>query len=85
YGKTKQDGIKRLQKALECLRQYVFLAPNGASFKVTFSAGMAQLSEDSAEFQTLYHLADKALYQAKAAGRNQIFADKSVQEEPPSS
>lgn len=76
YGITKQDGIKRLENVLSQLNHYVFLAPDGASFQVTFSAGIAQLLDDGNELQTLYRCADNALYQAKSKGRNQIVAAK---------
>jgi diguanylate cyclase (GGDEF)-like protein len=79
YGITKQDGVKRLQAILRQLKQHVFLAHNGRSFQVTFSAGIAQFSEDGHELQALCHCADFALYQAKSAGRNQIFAVESPQ------
>jgi diguanylate cyclase (GGDEF)-like protein len=74
YGMTNQDGIKRLQDVLEKLNNYVFLAPNGTSFQVSFSGGIAQLVDNSSELQTLYCAADEALYRAKAAGRNRILA-----------
>ncbi|HEY9851926.1 MAG TPA: response regulator [Leptolyngbyaceae cyanobacterium] len=74
YGITKQDGLKRLQEVLDQLNLYVFLADNQESFLVTFSAGIAQLPNDGADLKTLCYCADQALYQAKSAGRNQIFA-----------
>jgi len=74
HGMTKQDGIKRLEKVLEKLDSYLFLASNGKSFQVTFSGGIAQSVENGNDLQTLYHAADQALYRAKAAGRNKIFA-----------
>lgn len=77
YGLTKQDGLKRLEEVLSQLKQHVFLVQNGASFQMTFSAGIAQLADDGDELQTLYRCADHALYQAKSAGRNQILAARS--------
>lgn len=74
YGITKHDGLKRLQEVLEHLRQCVFPTQNDLSFQVTFSAGVAQLPEDGDELHRLYHFADQALYRAKLAGRNRIFA-----------
>lgn len=43
------------------------------SFSVTFSAGIAQYPEHGSDLQSLYRSADKALHQAKAAGRNRII------------
>jgi diguanylate cyclase (GGDEF)-like protein len=44
---------------------------NGLSVRVTISAGVA-LHEQGGSFEELYSEADRALYAAKAAGRNQI-------------
>ena len=82
YGITKQDGIKRLEDVLHQMNQYTFLAQNGALFQVTFSAGIAQFPDDGDDLQTLYACADQALYQAKSAGRNQIFATGSSHNNP---
>ena len=50
-----------------CLR-----TPAGVGFRVTFSVGVAQYPEEGVELQSLYRAADKALYQAKKAGRNRV-------------
>jgi diguanylate cyclase (GGDEF)-like protein len=73
YGMTKKEGSIRLREVLDRLRQYVFLAQNQVSFRVTFSAGVAQSPTDGDELQTLYHCADRALYRAKAVGRNRVL------------
>ncbi len=39
---------------------------------VTISAGVANISDTAADFDELLQAADKAMYQAKAAGRNQV-------------
>lgn len=72
YGMNREDGVQRLTKVLETLRQEEFIAPNYAKFRVTFSAGVAQYPEDGADLQLLYKSADTALYQAKAAGRDRV-------------
>ncbi|MBD2445619.1 response regulator [Nostoc sp. FACHB-152] len=74
YGMTKQNGIKRLNNLLKTLNSHVFVAPNGTSFQVTFSGGIAESGENGTDLQTLYNAADEALYRAKAAGRNRILA-----------
>ena len=50
------------------------LVENGcAEFsEVTFSAGVAVYPHDGSDLHSLYRAADGALYQAKAAGRNQV-------------
>jgi diguanylate cyclase (GGDEF)-like protein len=69
---NREDGVQRLTKVLETLRQEEFVAPNYTKFRLTFSAGVAQYPEDGADLQLLYKSADTALYQAKAAGRDRV-------------
>jgi len=73
YGTTRIDGIQRLVKVLETLRQHDFTAPEG-TLRITFSAGVAQYPEDGTDLQSLYRSADAALYQAKIAGRDRVLA-----------
>lgn len=80
YGITKQDALKRLQQVLDQLRLSVFQTDNPEeSFSVTFSAGIAELPKDGGDLNILCYAAEQALYQAKSAGRNQIFALGSVE------
>jgi diguanylate cyclase (GGDEF)-like protein/PAS domain S-box-containing protein len=72
FGTIKADAVKRLGTVLDQLRAETFTAPDGTRFRVTCSAGIAQFPTDATEVQTLYALADRALYQAKAAGRDRI-------------
>jgi diguanylate cyclase (GGDEF)-like protein len=74
YNSAKQDGMKRLGGVLQQLSQHMFIKTSGVSFSVTFSAGIAQFAQDGNDWQTLYQMADAALYRAKAQGRNQIVA-----------
>lgn len=78
-GMTKLEGSKRLENILEKLNNYLFVAANGTSFRVTFSGGIAQLRENGNELQMLYTAADQALYQAKEAGRRRIIAAEKSQ------
>jgi diguanylate cyclase (GGDEF)-like protein len=72
YGTSREDGMRRLTQVLQQFSQYSFTALDGTKFKVTFSAGIAQVPDDGKDLQTLYQKADVALYQAKAQGRNCI-------------
>jgi diguanylate cyclase (GGDEF)-like protein len=46
---------------------------------VTVSIGIASCSRDANDYDTLFEIADKRLYQAKAAGRNRVVgSEKSV-------
>jgi len=75
YATSRQDGVKRLQEVLQTLRQENFIGETG-SFEVTFSAGVAQFSVDGQDLQTLCRVADAALYQVKAQGRNRVLASE---------
>ncbi|MBW4575421.1 MAG: response regulator [Aphanothece sp. CMT-3BRIN-NPC111] len=65
YGMNKSKGVKRLSKLLADFHQQEFTAANGTLFRVSFSAGVAQYSEDGSDLQKLYHAADAALHQVK--------------------
>lgn len=47
---------------------------NGQVIRATLSMGIAMHPENGADLHALVHAADKALYQAKAAGRNRVLA-----------
>jgi diguanylate cyclase (GGDEF)-like protein len=74
FGTTRQDAVKRLEVVLARLRAMDFTAPDGTTFHVTCSAGIAQYPTDAADVTALHRLADQALYQAKAAGRDRVVA-----------
>jgi diguanylate cyclase (GGDEF)-like protein len=73
YGITGDVGAKRLNDFLKTWCEQKFTAANNQTFHVTFSAGVAEYSQDGANLQELYRAADAALYQAKAMGRNQVL------------
>ncbi|HVH13126.1 MAG TPA: diguanylate cyclase [Longimicrobium sp.] len=64
YGMDKADGVQRLAEALEVLREEPFTAPDGETFRVTFSAGVAEFASDGRDLQSLYRAADAAMYVA---------------------
>jgi diguanylate cyclase (GGDEF)-like protein len=73
FGTVKSDAVRRLQEVLIAFHAQVFNARDGKTFQVTFSAGIAEYPTDGIDVDTLYELADQALYKAKAAGRNRIL------------
>ena len=74
YGMSRDYSVKRLTQLLETLSQQEFNDGNNRTFRVSFSAGVAEYPQDGADLQALYQAADAALYQAKAAGRNRVFS-----------
>jgi diguanylate cyclase (GGDEF)-like protein len=73
YGMDKADGVQRVAEALEVLREEPFTGPDGDTFRVTFSAGVAEFDTDGRDLQQLYRAADAAMYAAKAAGRDRVL------------
>lgn len=69
---TDTEGAKRVCDAiLEDLRTTEIEAPGGNVAQLTLSAGIATLLPDE-DKQTLFARADRALYKAKARGRDQV-------------
>ena len=74
---TKEGGaypvIERIRQRLEKTKFKI----KDITFKVTASFGVAEVRKGMTTTQTLINKADKALYEAKAKGRNQsVFASK---------
>ena len=67
---TDREGAR---KVAENLREAISaLAVTGIERKITASFGVAVLPEDAPEAQALLRAADRALYQAKANGRDRV-------------
>jgi diguanylate cyclase (GGDEF)-like protein len=73
YGITREQGVKRLSDFLATWDQLEFMDAKNGTFRVTFSAGVAEYSQDGANLQELYRAADAALYRAKAMGRSRVL------------
>jgi len=74
FPQTHEEGARSaLDKALATIRDRDFRAPDGRTFRVTFSAGVIE-TDLAHEFQDSFGLADQLLYTAKSSGRNQIHA-----------
>jgi diguanylate cyclase (GGDEF)-like protein len=87
YDTNQQDGKLRLSHLLELIRQKPFtvlpdfsqsIRPN-SPFYLTLSAGISQFPIDGTDLHHLYQAADRALYRAKAAGRDRVFAAEAAQ------
>ncbi len=73
YGSSKEEAIERLKPLLRSLQEEGVTVASEKCLTVSFSAGVAEYAKDGEDVQTLYSAADRALYQAKAAGRSRIF------------
>lgn len=60
------------ENLLEKTRTHGFVIPNGKILNVTLSLGVVELSEDINSVEALYGAADRALYESKHRGRNQV-------------
>ncbi|MHB1246669.1 MAG: diguanylate cyclase [Sulfuriferula sp.] len=60
------------ESLLEKTRNHVFAIPGEKIIKVSLSIGVAELSDDVPTVEMLYGAADKALYESKHRGRNQV-------------
>jgi len=76
-GATKQeDAVKVAQKILDAIGKPFLIA--GVSRDVSISIGITCASESATDVARITKAADDALYQAKAAGRNGYFIDRSL-------
>jgi diguanylate cyclase (GGDEF)-like protein len=67
----------------ERIRRAIAAAPaGGAERKVTASIGIAGCAKDASGYDKLFEIADKRLYQAKAAGRNKVIGEQGPQDSP---
>ena len=71
----RSSGLRGAQAYADRLRRKVANAPmpwKGEEISLSFSAGVTQWYEDDDNFESMMLRADKALYRAKSAGRNQV-------------
>ncbi len=80
------DGVAGAEAAAlaERIRRAIAGAPAGdAEWKVTASIGIATCGKDASGYDKLFEIADKRLYQAKAAGRNRVVGVRGAPAETP--
>jgi two-component system cell cycle response regulator len=65
------QAVERIRAALE---EFELPLPDGGTLSVTATFGLAELSEANGTAQDLFEAADRALYQGKTRGRNQLVA-----------
>ena len=72
---TRVDGAKAaLQKALDSIREELFLSEDKKEFHITFSAGISSVGNEQKVGEAIAK-SDRFLYKAKASGRNRIISE----------
>jgi diguanylate cyclase (GGDEF)-like protein len=67
----------------ERIRHAIAAAPTGdAQWQVTASIGIACCAKDASGYDKLFEIADKRLYEAKAAGRNKVIGERAPADSP---
>ncbi|HEY9706252.1 MAG TPA: GGDEF domain-containing protein, partial [Allocoleopsis sp.] len=72
YGMDKYDAFQRLNDFFDSWNKQLFYSQT-QFFSVTFSAGIADYTEDNNDFARLYEMADYVLLKAKLEGRDRIL------------
>lgn len=74
--RTDLAGAREVAERIRLMVQEApFVTPEGGTVSATLSAGLAMLPVDATSFAELLAAADRALYQAKRAGRNRTMAE----------
>lgn len=66
------DALVMAERARRMVQAHRFVLPDGTTLRLSVSAGVAGLPEHATEAASLLDRADRALYAAKAAGRNRV-------------
>lgn len=66
------DSVRLMMRLLREFGQLEHQAPDGSTFRVTFSVGVARLNAPDMDLYGWFNAADGALYAAKKAGRNRV-------------
>lgn len=74
--RTDLAGAREVAERIRLMVQEApFITPEGGTVSATLSAGLAMLPAGAVSFAELLSAADRALYEAKRAGRNRTIAD----------
>lgn len=65
------------QRMKDAIQQHQFVGEKNEAIAVTVSFGVAQLTDNMTNSKALYSCADKALYDAKNSGKNQVISFQS--------
>jgi diguanylate cyclase (GGDEF)-like protein/PAS domain S-box-containing protein len=80
FGMAKTDAGPRVANLLAAFRRERFVGPENETFRVSFSAGVAEYPTDGDEVGELYRAADEALYRAKHRGRGRVVVAGEAEE-----
>jgi diguanylate cyclase (GGDEF)-like protein len=70
---TLRDAVAVAERVRRDVEKLTYEGPNGQPMPVTVSIGVAQFPRDGRTAADLLQAADRAVYQAKAFGRNRVF------------
>lgn len=71
-GCTPEGALKPINRLLEKIRSFKFVVDADNTINVTISVGLSQVNPSDFGFDSAFERADKALYNAKALGRDRI-------------
>jgi diguanylate cyclase (GGDEF)-like protein len=73
-----KDAIYLADRIRRDVGQNIFLAGKGGGASVTLSGGIASYPRNASDARSLLNAADKALYSAKASGKNRVLCYKGI-------